>query len=252
MNKAVVVVLWMVPLLAYSSPQSPKPMASESPKAATADAGDDYGNMPEVSDPFESLNRNLFSFNDKFYSWVLTPISKTYTSVVPLLVRKGIHNAFENIKFPVRTVNSGLQGNFGRSGKELQKFVVNTLAGIGGLLRPSDEIPSLREIPAEDFGQTLATWGMGQGPYVVLPILGPATGRETFGLIGDYALNPVNWTLALGGQANDWAWIPSIGNTLQSLPEQLSNYNDSKANAIDPYTAIKSAYVQNRNKAALE
>jgi phospholipid-binding lipoprotein MlaA len=93
---------------------------------------------------------------------------------------------------------------------------------------------------------------MGPGPYVVLPILGPSTGRETLGWIGDYSLNPVNWTLALGGQANDWGWIPSTGNTVQGLPEQLSNYNESKANAVDPYTAIKSAYIQNRNKAARE
>lgn len=252
MNTTIVVVIWMVPLLAYSSTQSPMPVALESPKSASTDALDDYGNAPEVSDPFESLNRNLFSFNDRLYRWVLTPISKTYTSVVPLLVRKGIHQAFENLKFPVRTINSGLQGNFSRSGKELQKFALNTLGGLGGLLRPSDEIPSLREIPAEDFGQTLATWGMGPGPYVVLPILGPSTGRETLGWIGDYSLNPVNWTLALGGQANDWGWIPSTGNTVQGLPEQLSNYNESKANAVDPYTAIKSAYIQNRNKAARE
>lgn len=216
------------------------------------DALDDYEGAAEVSDPVEPLNRVTFAFNDKLYSWVFTPISKTYTTVLPSPVRQGIDNAYENVKFPVRFVNSGLQGNFKRAGQELQKFGVNSVAGFGGLIKQSDRIPSLKDVPLEDSGQTLATWGMGHGPYIVLPILGPSTAREIIGLAGDYALNPVNWTFALGNNADKWAWIPSTGNTLRSLPDQLSKYNDSKANAIDPYTAVRSTYIQNRNNAAKE
>jgi phospholipid-binding lipoprotein MlaA len=224
--------------------------APENQAAAATDALDDYEGVAEVSDPIEPLNRATFVFNDKLYSWVFTPISKTYTTVLPSPVRQGIDNVYENIKFPVRFVNSGLQGNFKRAGQELQKFGVNTFAGFGGLIKQSDRIPSLKDVPLEDSGQTLATWGMGHGPYIVLPILGPCTARETLGLVGDYALNPVNWTFALGENAEKWAWIPSTGNTVRSLPDQLSKYNDSKANAIDPYTAVKSTYIQNRNNAA--
>jgi phospholipid-binding lipoprotein MlaA len=219
---------------------------------AATDALDDYADAAEVSDPVEPLNRVTFAFNDRLYSWVFTPISKTYTTVLPSPVRQGIDNAYENIKFPVRFVNSGLQGNFSRAGQELQKFGVNTFAGFGGLIKQSDRIPSLKDVPLEDSGQTLATWGMGHGPYIVLPILGPCTARETLGLVGDYALNPVNWTFALGDNADKWAWIPSTGNTVRSLPDQLSKYKDSKANAIDPYTAVRSTYIQNRNNAAKE
>lgn len=226
--------------------------APEGQSAAATDALDDYEGAAEVSDPIEPLNRATFAFNDKLYSWVFTPISKTYTTVLPSPFRQGIDNVYENVKFPVRFVNSGLQGNFKRAGQELQKFGVNTFAGFGGLIKQSDRIPSLKDVPLEDSGQTLATWGMGHGPYIVLPILGPCTARETLGLVGDYALNPVNWTFALGDHADKWAWIPSTGNTVRSLPDQLSKYNDSKANAIDPYTAVKSTYIQNRNSAANE
>lgn len=220
--------------------------------AAATDALDDYEGAAEVSDPIEPLNRATFAFNDKLYSWIFTPISKTYTTVLPSPLRQGIDNAYENVKFPVRFINSGLQGNFKRAGQELQKFGVNTFAGFGGLIKQSDHIPSLKDVPLEDSGQTLATWGMGHGAYIVLPILGPCTAREVLGLVGDYALNPVNWTFALGDNADKWAWIPATGNTVRSLPDQLSKYNESKANAIDPYTAVKSTYIQNRNNAAKE
>jgi phospholipid-binding lipoprotein MlaA len=238
----------LIPSCATQRPSS----AQQGQAAAATDALDDYDGAAEVSDPIEPLNRATFVFNDKLYSWVFTPISKTYTTVLPSPVRQGIDNVYENIKFPVRFVNSSLQGNFKRAGQELQKFGVNTFAGFGGLIKQSDRIPSLKDVPLEDSGQTLATWGLGHGPYIVLPILGPCTARETLGLVGDYALNPVNWAFALGENADKWAWIPSAGNTLRSLPDQLSKYNDSKANAIDPYTAIKSTYIQNRNNAAKE
>jgi phospholipid-binding lipoprotein MlaA len=218
--------------------------------ATGTDALDDYDTATEVADPLEPLNRATFKLNDGFYSFVFKPISKGYTTVFPKPVRQGIDNVYDNAKFPVRFVNSGLQGKFQRAGQEVQKFSVNTFAGFGGLIKQSDRIPSLTAVPEEDSGQTLATWGVGHGPYIVLPILGPSTAREVVGLAGDYALNPINWGFALKGDANDWAWIPPAGNNLRQLPLQLEKYDDSKANAIDPYTAVRSTYIQNRNSAA--
>jgi phospholipid-binding lipoprotein MlaA len=214
------------------------------------DTLDDYDTATEVSDPLEPLNRATFKLNDGLYNFVLRPISKGYTTVLPSPVRQGIDNVYDNVKFPVRFVNSGLQGKFKRAGQEVQKFGVNTFAGFGGLIKQSDRIPSLASVPEEDSGQTLATWGVGHGPYIVLPILGPSTAREVVGLAGDYALNPINWGFALKGDADDWAWIPPAVNNLRQLPIQLEKYDDSKANAIDPYTAIRSTYIQNRNSAA--
>lgn len=228
------------------------PAASKTPAAGAVDELDDYGAATEVSDPIEPLNRATFALNDGIYKWVFTPISKTYTTLFPKPVRKSIDNAYENVKFPVRFVNSGLQGKFGRAGKEVQKFGVNTVAGVGGLFKVSDRIDSLKDVPLEDTGQTLAKWGIGHGPYIVIPVMGPSSAREIFGLAGDYALNPINWGFAFTGDADDWAWIPPTGNTIRSMPDQLDLYNESKANAIDPYTAVRSTFIQNRNSAAAE
>jgi phospholipid-binding lipoprotein MlaA len=219
---------------------------------ATAEAQDDYDVATQVADPLEPLNRVTFAVNDKIYKWVLTPVSKTYTTILPAGVRNCIDNVYENVKFPVRFVNSGLQGKFDRASKEVQKFAVNTVAGFGGIIKQSDRIPSLTAIPSEDTGQTLAKWGLGHGPYIVLPLLGPSSARDVLGLAGDYALDPINWGFALKGDADDWAWIPSTGNTIRALPLQLERYNDTTATAIDPYTAVRSTYIQNRSSAAAE
>lgn len=221
-------------------------------QAAGLEAQDDYDAATQVADPLEPLNRATFAVNDKIYKWVLTPVSKTYTTLLPAGVRTCIDNVYENVKFPVRFVNSGLQGKFDRAGKEAQKFAVNTFAGFGGIIKQSDQIPSLASVPAEDTGQTLATWGVGHGPYIVLPLLGPSSAREVLGLAGDYALDPINWGFALKGDADDWAWIPSTGNTIRALPLQLERYKDTTDTAIDPYTAVRSTYIQNRGSAAAE
>ncbi|GEP43287.1 MlaA family lipoprotein [Brevifollis gellanilyticus] len=244
-------------LVSCATPKNTPPASASQPGAAAkapasggTDALDDYGDTVVVSDPLEGLNRATFAFNDKFYKWVMTPISKTYTTIFPKPVRKSIDNAYENVKFPVRFVNSGLQGKFGRAGKEAQKFGVNTVAGVGGLFKVSDKIDSLKDVPAEDTGQTLATWGMGHGPYIVVPVMGPTTLREAVGSGGDYVLNPINWGFVFTGDADDWAWIPPTGNTIRAMPGQLDLYKEATANAIDPYTAVRSTYIQNRNAAA--
>jgi len=224
--------------------------AASKPSVVGTDARDDY-DVVEASDPLEGLNRATFSLNDGLYKFVLRPISKGYETITPEPVRHGIDNVFDNIKFPVRFVNSGLQGKFGRAGKEVQKFGVNTIAGFGGLIKQSDRIPSLADVPAEDSGQTLGTWGIGHGPYIVLPVLGPSSVRETVGLAGDYALNPINWGFAMKSDARKYAWIPQAANTVRQLPEQLKKYDDARSEAVDPYLAVRSAYYQNR-KAAVE
>jgi len=249
-------------LVSCATSQKTAPASASAPSATAkapagegdkTDALDDYGETAVVvSDPLEGLNRATFAFNDKVYKWVFTPISKTYTTIFPKPVRKSIDNAYENVKFPVRFVNSGLQGKFGRAGKEAQKFGVNTVAGVGGLFKVSDKIDSLKDVPAEDTGQTLATWGMGHGPYLVIPVMGPVTVREAIGAGGDYVLNPINWGFAFTGDADDWAWIPPTGNTIRAMPGTLDLYKEATATAIDPYTAVRSIYVQNRNAAAAE
>lgn len=247
------------------SGETPPEAAEVSPKPATAarpapaapgdeavDELDDYGSASQVADPLEGMNRATFKLNDGLYTFLLRPVSNGYQFITPDPMEKGLDNFFDNVKFPVRFVNCSLQGKFGRAGREVQKFGVNTIAGFGGFIRQSDKIPALAAVPTEDTGQTLAKWGLGHGPYLIIPVIGPSSLRDGVGLAGDYALNPVNWGFFLKGSAKDWAWIPSTVNTVRSLPGQLSTYDEARANAVDPYLAVRSIYIQNRDAASAE
>jgi phospholipid-binding lipoprotein MlaA len=211
---------------------------------------DEYSTA-SVADPLEPLNRATFWLNDGIYTIVLRPISKGYEKVLPKPVREGIYNAFENVKFPVRFVNNALQGNFKRAGQETGKFLVNSVIGFGGLVRQSDRFPALADVPAADTGQTFAKWGIGHGAYIVLPLLGPSSLRDTVGLAGDYVLNPVSWVTILYGSHAWTIAIPST-NTLRALPDELGKYDSATKNALDRYLAARSSYIQYRREVALK
>jgi phospholipid-binding lipoprotein MlaA len=218
-----------------------------SKSAAASDDLDEYA-VVEIADPLEKINRGTFWLNDKLYLLIFRPISKGYEKVIPKPARKGIDNAYDNIKFPVRLVNHALQGKFKRVGRETEKFLLNTVVGVGGLIRVSDKVPMLAELPDQDTGLTFAKWGMGHGAYIVIPFLGPSSVRDGIGLLGDYAMNPVNFAI-YWHDAPDWTLIPPSGNTLRALPSQLGAYDAAKNDAIDPYIAVRSAYVQFREEA---
>jgi len=213
---------------------------------------DDYADAGKVADPLEKLNRATFWLNDGLYTVFFRPLSKGYEKALPKFFRKGVDNVFENVKYPVRVVNCVLQGKGERAGLETKKFVINTMAGVGGLVRVSDKIPDIADIPAEDFGQTLAKWGFGHGPYIVLPLLGPSSTREFVGLAGDYAANPANYGLYFyNGNANhDWMYIPPPSNTARSMPDQFEKYDAATKDAVDPYLSARAAFIQQRDEAA--
>ena len=226
------------------SAKSSGKVTPKSGKTTKADDLDEYA-TPEPSDPLEGLNRATFRVNDGLYTYIFRPISKGYEWVVPKRLRKGVDNAYENVKYPVRVVNCVLQGRIKRAGLETEKFAVNTVAGVGGLIRVSDDIPAIADLPAEDTGLTFAKWGMGHGPYIVIPFLGPSSLRDGIGLIGDYALNPVDWGIFWKGH-HPWTVYPPSGNTLRALPTQLAAYDAASKDAVDSYLAVRSAYLQNR------
>jgi phospholipid-binding lipoprotein MlaA len=255
----ILVVFGLVPLFGACTSNPRKPVASASVAAVRADnvkakpANLEHNDLEEydvalVPDPLEPINRVTFWLNHEIYRFVLRPISKGYEKIVPTPVRKGIYNAYENVKFPGRLVNNALQGNFTRARQELEKFLINSSIGIGGIIRQSDRIPSLAEVPRTDTGVTFAKWGMSSGPYLVLPLLGPSTFRDTVGLAGDYALNPVSWVTIVYGDL--WLLVIPYTNTLRSLPEQLGTYDSVTENALDRYLAARSAYIQYRRAAA--
>ncbi len=223
--------------------------SAKNPSSGVFVEGSDEYATGDVRDPLEGMNRATFWFNDKLYTVFFRPVSKGYEKALPRFVRKGIDNVFDNVRYPQRFVNCLLQGKFKRAGKETEKLLVNTVLGLGGILRTSDRIESLKDIPAEDTGQTLGAWGIGHGMYVVLPVFGPSSVREGFGLAGDYALNPVNWGAAWSGN-HDWTMAVQGAHTIRALPDQISQYDAATQDALDPYISVRSAYIQNRAEAA--
>ena len=219
-------------------------------KAAPADDDlDEYSQVASVPDPAEPVNRGTFWLNHQLYNYVLRPVSKAYEFILPSPARKAIHNVFENVEYPVRVVNHALQFEFKRADLETRKFVVNSVAGVGGILRVSDRIPELANIPPADTGQTFAKWGIGHGAYVVLPVLGPRSVRDTVGMAGDYALNPVSW-LSYGGVSGATALAVSGPSAARNMNEKINLYDAATQNAIDPYIAVRTGYIQYREQAA--
>ena len=219
------------------------------PVAAEGDDLDEYSTVATIADPAEPVNRGTFWLNHQLYTYILRPVSKAYEFVLPSPARKAIHNVFDNVEYPVRVVNHALQLEFKRADLETRKFVVNSVAGVGGILRVSDRIPDLANIPPADTGQTLAKWGIGHGAYVVLPVLGPRSVRDTVGMAGDYALNPVSW-LAYGGVAGATTLAVSGPSAARNMNERINLYDAATQNAIDPYIAVRSGYIQYREQAA--
>jgi phospholipid-binding lipoprotein MlaA len=202
----------------------------------------DYAAQPGVADPLEPYNRLIFQFNDGLYTYVLIPVSDGYKAVVPGPFRQGIDNVFHNIRFPGRMVNHLLQGRPLRSAKEVAGFVINTLLGFGGLMRPASSIPGMPP-PEKDAGTTLGTWGVGQGVYIVWPVLGPSTLRSSAGMVGDYFLDPLYY---IQDEQLGW-WLTGMDN-LNNFPSMMGRYQDMKAFGIEPYSSVKDGYVQYRRK----
>lgn len=192
-----------------------------------------------VSDPLAPWNRMMFNFNDKLYFWFLKPVSSGYVSVVPSTVRSGVSNFFDNLAAPVRMSSSLLQGKGTQAQAEFARFLFNSTFGFFGFGSPADDYPHLSE-KDEDLGQALGSYGVGEGWYIVWPFLGPSTVRDTVGTVGDAFMNPVSY-LPLGA---------SLGLTgekkLNEVSYRIGDYETLKDAAIDPYEALRDAYLQHR------
>jgi len=198
--------------------------------------------MVEVADPLEGLNRIMFGINDILYFWVAKPVTQVYKGVVPEPVRISVDNFFHNLTTPIRFVNCHLQGKVYSADIELKRFLINTTSGILGFGDPARDKKGLEPVE-EDLGQTLAVHGFGNGFYMVLPLLGPSTLRDSLGLVGDQFLNPVRYVEP---------WEVSIGiSGARAVNEDsfhIGEYETFKSSAIDPYVAMRQAYIQYRTK----
>ncbi len=208
------------------------------------DYDDDIDTPQAIRDPLEPWNRFWFHFNDFFYMRIATPVYKGYVAVMPTPFQAGLKNFFHNALFPVRFINNLLQGRPLEAGVEFGRFFVNTTVGIGGFINAAEGRKTIVPVdPAgEDFGQTLGRWGVGHGFYIVWPFLGPSSLRETFGTIGDTFANPVNYVPGLPVPA-----AATVGRNFVGMDSTLSSYNDITGIALDPYIAMREAYILYRN-----
>lgn len=211
--------------------------------AATLLAGCATSETGEVSDPIEGINRGIFKFNDVVDTAVLKPVAQGYHDVVPQPARTGVRNALRNLKSPTIIANDLLQGDVKAAGDSLTRLFANTLLGLGGLVDVAgQEGVAYRE---EDFGQTMGVWGLGNGPYLVLPLLGPSTVRDTAGMIVDNYTDPVRLWLT-NTDREEWYYAKVGIAAVDKREELLTVLEDLKKNSIDYYAATRSSYIQNR------
>lgn len=195
--------------------------------------------MPASYDPWEKWNRKVHAFNNVVDRTIAKPLARAYVKVVPRPVRRGVSNFFNNLGQPVNAVNALLQGKPTRAAQALGRFVLNTTVGVAGLFDPA----SRAGIPnhSEDFGQTLGVWGWKKSRYLELPLFGPRTVRDTFGLVGDAPLAPIRYV------EEDRSRVFLQGLQLVDVRTQLFAVDAMRAGAVDDYALVRNAWLQRRN-----
>jgi len=211
--------------------------------SACATNSNDAKYAGDIYDPIEPINRGVFAFNDGLDYILLNPLTDAYRFVVPDAFRIAIANFLTNIKSPVYLANELLQGDLDGAALVTKRFVLNSFTGFGGILDTASWEGMTYE--PEDFGQTLASWGVGAGPYLVLPILGPSTARDSVGLIGDMAMDPINWYV-WNNDKEGLAYARTGATLLTAKDQVIDLQRDLKANSLDYYAATRSVWMQRR------
>jgi len=190
-------------------------------------------------DPLEGYNRAMFSFNTALDKAVFRPVAKGYRYITPDPIRERIGNFSDNLREPVTMVNAFLQGDFDHGMVSFWRFIINSTIGIGGL-HDVATTAGLKE-RREDFGQTLAVWGVGEGPYIVLPILGSSNLRDTTGVVAGWYMDPFTYIL----DTNDRIWL-AVGQGVVERERLIDPIDDIYETSLDPYATFRSVYEQLR------
>lgn len=194
---------------------------------------------PNPRDPYESYNRAMFSFNDTVDTYALKPVATVYRDVTPSFVQTGVGNFFGNLGDAWTAVNNLLQGNGEAGMTDVTRFALNSTLGILGLFDIASEAGLQKH--KEDFGQTLGTWGVSSGPYLMLPLLGPSTVRDTVALPADFAGNI--WSYKTPVYLRNIGTGVNLVDTRASLLDATSMLEDA---ALDRYEFIRDGYMQRR------
>jgi len=204
--------------------------------AATATAGEDF-----EDDPWESFNEKMFTFNREVLDrYILKPVATAWDFILPDPVQRGFHNFFDNLAVVRRVVNNTLQLKLTGAGTELTRFTINTTIGLVGFFDVAKDAFGIEQ-KDEDTGQTFGVWGMGPGPYLVLPLLPPLTVRDGIGYAFDIAMTPymyfIPWYASIGGRATDIVNERSLN---------LDRFERVAESTVDLYSAVRNAYLQRR------
>jgi len=194
-------------------------------------------------DPWEPFNEKMFEFNRRLDRYILKPVAKAYNFITPDELQIMISNGFDNISFPPRFVNSVLQGKWKGAFREIARFLINSTAGVGGLFDPAKDVFGLVK-SREDFGQTLGFYGVGPGPFLIMPFLEPLTVRDGIGKAVDSAMDPLAYYLPL-----IWDRLGmKIGDIVNERSLNLELFQGFEESVIDLYSAVRHGYLQRREK----
>ena len=192
-------------------------------------------------DPWESFNRKMFAFNRQLDRFVLKPVAKVWNFVVPELAQQSLANAFDNVAMPRRLLNSLFQLKIEGAGRELARFFINISMGVGGFFDAATELGIPRS--EEDTGQTLGYYGVGPGPYLVLPFLPPLTVRDGFGFAADVAMQPIGYVAPFEASAGMRG-----GQIVNDRSLNLETFEEFERAVFDLYSATRNAYLQRRQR----
>lgn len=228
----------MLPLSTLTRPLIVLVLASSLGACAHATGGaDDSANV----DPWEPFNRSMFKFNDKVDRAVIKPVAKGYKAVFPAPIRKGVGNFFRNLDDPTTIVNDVLQGKFHQSVHDSVRFLFNTTFGLLGFFDVSTALGLERH--EEDFGQTFSVWGFAQGPYLVLPFLGPSTLSDGIGLIPSTLYTDPR---TANGNIELSYWL--VGSDAVDTRARLLGASKVVELQLDPYVFRRETYLQQRRQ----
>lgn len=200
---------------------------------------------PEDYDPWEPFNERTFAFNRQLDRYVVKPAARGWNAVLPDEAQRALGRAFTNVGMPKRFVNSLFQLKLGGAGRELTRFVLNSTLGIGGFF-DAGKAAGL-EPSNEDTGQTLGAYGVGAGPYLVLPFLPPLTVRDGIGYGVDILLDPLSYIAPFAANAG-----MTVGDTVNDRSLNLEVFEDVEESTLDLYSAVRNGYLQRRQKAIEE
>ena len=201
----------------------------------------------EYDDPFEGYNRAMFSFNYQVDKYVIKPVAEGYRAVTTPFIRERISSVIDNLKEPISAGNHLLQADPEASVKSLSRFVINSTLGLVGMF----DVAEGWGLPKDKttFNETFAKWCIPQGPFIVLPLLGPSTPRAATGMALDFVFDPVYWATYQDANVHDNAsWGYAIAQGITAREAALDILDDLERNSVDFYATMRSAYLQNQNK----